>query len=115
MKELADSLSSEEIGSSAYHLYEQFRPSVVQGQQGWGKKGRLEFAQILELKTWGFAVSSVKFVSFSVCERQIVQNNYYASFYTAIQVIFALQNQLFVYRRQTSSTANFHMPMLSIP
>lgn len=50
LKELADSFSPDEIGDEAYHLYEQFRPNVVPGQQGWGRKGRLEFDRILELK-----------------------------------------------------------------
>lgn len=50
MKQLADSFSTEEIGDEAYHLYEQFRPNVVSGQQGWGKKGRLDLDGILDLK-----------------------------------------------------------------
>ena len=50
LTELASTFSAEEIGDEAYHLYEEFRPNVVQGQQGWGRKARLEFDRILELK-----------------------------------------------------------------
>ena len=50
MKELADSYTADEIGDEAYHLYEQFRPSVAQGQQGWGRKGRLDFEAIRSCK-----------------------------------------------------------------
>lgn len=50
MKELAESFTADQIGGEAYRLYEQFRPSVAHGKAGWGKKGRLEFDQMLELK-----------------------------------------------------------------
>ena len=46
---LAASFAKEDIGSQAYHLYEQFRPQVPQGQAGWGKKGQLELDRIQEL------------------------------------------------------------------
>lgn len=50
MKELAEAYPAGEIGRDAYHLYEQFRPNVAAGKQGWGRKGRLEFDRLLELK-----------------------------------------------------------------
>ena len=50
MKELADSYTADEIGDEAYHLYEHFRPSVAQGQQGWGRKARLDFDVIRSCK-----------------------------------------------------------------
>lgn len=50
LTELAESYPKEEIGHEAYHLYEQFRPSVPQGKPGWGRKGHLELDRLLELK-----------------------------------------------------------------
>ena len=50
MKELADSFTEDQIGDEAYHLYEEFRPTVAQGKAGWGSKGRLEFDRLRELK-----------------------------------------------------------------
>ena len=49
LQSLAASLGKEDIGGQAYHLYEQFRPQVPQGQAGWGKKGQLELDRIQEL------------------------------------------------------------------
>lgn len=46
---LAMSYSKESIGNEAYHLYEQFRPQVANGQQGWGKKGELNLKGLKEL------------------------------------------------------------------
>ncbi|CAF9932230.1 MAG: hypothetical protein GOMPHAMPRED_006525 [Gomphillus americanus] len=31
----------EELNSRAFHMYEDFRPSVAAGQKGWGRKGKL--------------------------------------------------------------------------
>ena len=50
LTQLAETYSSDDIGREAYRLYEQFRPSVPQGQAGWGKKGLLELDRLKELQ-----------------------------------------------------------------
>lgn len=35
-----------ELDSQAFHMYEQFRPNVAKGQQGWGRKGELSLSKI---------------------------------------------------------------------
>lgn len=50
MRQLAEAFPKEEIGGEAYRLYEEFRPTVPQGKQGWGRKGRLELDRLLELR-----------------------------------------------------------------
>lgn len=34
-----------ELDKKAFHMYEEFRPSVAGGQQGWGRKGKLELGE----------------------------------------------------------------------
>lgn len=48
-KELADTFSPEDVAASGYKLYEKFRPSVPQGQRGWGAKGVLDLQYVLTL------------------------------------------------------------------
>lgn len=50
LQQLAESFEPDEIGGEAYRLYEHFRPSVPQGQQGWGRKGLLELEKLQELR-----------------------------------------------------------------
>ncbi|EXJ55490.1 hypothetical protein A1O7_08417 [Cladophialophora yegresii CBS 114405] len=38
-----------ELNRTAFHMYEEFRPSVQHGQGGWGKKGELRLEKIMEL------------------------------------------------------------------
>ncbi|ETI21052.1 hypothetical protein G647_07395 [Cladophialophora carrionii CBS 160.54] len=38
-----------ELNRTAFHMYEEFRPSVQHGQGGWGKKGELRLEKIREL------------------------------------------------------------------
>ncbi len=42
MEALARAYSPEDLASRAYGLYEQFRPSVPEGERGWGAKGNLD-------------------------------------------------------------------------
>jgi hypothetical protein len=36
----------EELNKKAFHMYEQFRPSVAAGRQGWGRKGELNLMEV---------------------------------------------------------------------
>lgn len=36
----------EELNEKAFGMYEKFRPTVPAGDQGWGKKGELNLAQV---------------------------------------------------------------------
>jgi len=38
-----------ELDGKAFHMYEQFRPSVPKGQQGWGRKGELNLEKLREV------------------------------------------------------------------
>ncbi len=38
-----------ELNAKAFHMYEEFRPSVQGGQGGWGKKGALELDRVREV------------------------------------------------------------------
>jgi len=49
MQALAKSRSPAKLAAEAYHLYEQFRPSVPAGTRGWGAKGTLDLATIRTL------------------------------------------------------------------
>ena len=35
-----------ELSGKAFHMYEQFRPTVRKGQHGWGRKGELNLAEV---------------------------------------------------------------------
>ena len=39
----------DDLNSRAFHFYEDFRPSVKPGQQGWGRKGRLSLQTIRDV------------------------------------------------------------------
>ncbi len=49
MRLLAKSRPPAKLALEAYHLYEQFRPSVPEGTRGWGAKGTLELEAIRKL------------------------------------------------------------------
>jgi hypothetical protein len=49
MEGLARSLAPADLAKYAYHLYEQFRPSVPPDVRGWGAKGDLDLAAIAGL------------------------------------------------------------------
>jgi hypothetical protein len=36
----------DELNTKAFHMYEQFRPTVASGQKGWGRKGELSTSEI---------------------------------------------------------------------
>lgn len=46
MESLAASMPAEELNRVGFHLYEQFRPEVPEGVQGWGAKGELRLERI---------------------------------------------------------------------
>jgi hypothetical protein len=39
----------EELSRTAFHMYEEFRPSVQRGQGGWGKRGELRLEKVMEV------------------------------------------------------------------
>ncbi len=47
MEALASSLPPEELNRVGFRLYEQFRPDVPEGAQGWGAKGELRVERIV--------------------------------------------------------------------
>lgn len=49
MQALAKSRTPAKLALEAYHLYEQFRPSVPEGARGWGAKGTLDLEAIRTL------------------------------------------------------------------
>ncbi len=51
MRLLAKSRSSAELAEEAYHLYEQFRPAIPAGKQGWGAAGKLSLDDIRKIAT----------------------------------------------------------------
>ena len=53
MSALAKSYRPAELADIGFKLYEQFRPSVPQGEEGWGAKGVLDLATIRELARHG--------------------------------------------------------------
>lgn len=50
MEELAAAYDPATLAEAAYHLYEQFRPSISPGAAGWGQAGELRLATIRGLK-----------------------------------------------------------------
>ncbi len=50
MQALARSRTPSVLAHEAFHLYEQFRPSIPAGAAGWGKAGELDLAKITNLK-----------------------------------------------------------------
>lgn len=49
MADLAKSYRPDELADCAFKLYEQFRPSVPQGTEGWGAEGVLDLTRITSL------------------------------------------------------------------
>jgi hypothetical protein len=49
MKELAKSRAKAALAREAFGLYEQFRPAIPAGVQGWGKAGEMDLAMIKKL------------------------------------------------------------------
>ncbi len=49
MEKLAKAYQPDELAARAYALYEQFRPTVPEGTQGWGAKGELDLDAIRAL------------------------------------------------------------------
>lgn len=49
MEHLAGSLPPVELAEQAYHLYEQFRPTIPPGAGGWGAEGELDLALVERL------------------------------------------------------------------
>jgi len=49
MREVAGSYDRRELEREAFGLYEEFRPEIPKGQQGWGAKGELDIKKILRL------------------------------------------------------------------
>jgi hypothetical protein len=53
MEQLARSLSPADLASSAFSLYERFRPAVASGTKGWGQKGELDLQKIRSMASRG--------------------------------------------------------------
>ena len=49
MAELAKSFNAEELAGIGFHLYEQFRPEIPKGPEGWGAAGELDMETIRKL------------------------------------------------------------------
>jgi hypothetical protein len=49
MRELAKTLSREQLSQNAFSLYERFRPAIPEGAKGWGAKGILDIDRIRSL------------------------------------------------------------------
>jgi hypothetical protein len=49
MEKLANVYKPDELAARAYALYEQFRPAIPEGTQGWGAKGELDLDKIRAL------------------------------------------------------------------
>ena len=49
MEKLAKAYKPDELAARAYALYEQFRPTIPEGTQGWGAKGELDLNTIRTL------------------------------------------------------------------
>ena len=50
MTELANALKPDELARKGFGLYEQFRPVIPEGVQGWGAKGKLDLGRISKLR-----------------------------------------------------------------
>ncbi len=49
MKDLAKAYKADDLAKSAYAMYEKFRPTVPEGEKGWGAKGELDLGMIRSL------------------------------------------------------------------
>jgi hypothetical protein len=47
---LAQSYTPTQLADQAYDLYEKFRPTVPEGEKGWGAKGKLDLEQVRSLR-----------------------------------------------------------------
>lgn len=59
MTELANASEPDELAQRGFGLYEQFRPVIPEGVQGWGAKGELDLGLIRKLgvqKGGGFSL-----------------------------------------------------------
>jgi hypothetical protein len=50
MTSLANALNPDELAQRGFGFYEQFRPSIPEGVQGWGAKGELDLELIRKLR-----------------------------------------------------------------
>ncbi len=53
MQDLAASFKTERLAAEAFGLYEKFRPSVPEGEKGWGAKGDLDLGLVRSLAKRG--------------------------------------------------------------
>ena len=51
MAELANAFKPDELAQRGFGLYEQFRPVIPEGVQGWGAKGELDLGLVSKLAT----------------------------------------------------------------
>ena len=51
MTQVAIALTPDELAQRGFGLYEQFRPVIPEGVQGWGAKGELDLGRISKLAT----------------------------------------------------------------
>ena len=49
MTELANAFDADELARRGFGLYEQFRPQIPEGIEGWGAKGELDLGRIAKL------------------------------------------------------------------
>lgn len=49
MTELANASKPDELAERGFGVYEQFRPVIPEGIQGWGAKGELDLGRIRKL------------------------------------------------------------------
>ena len=49
LTELANALKPDDLAQRGFGLYEQFRPAIPEGVQGWGAKGELDLGRISKL------------------------------------------------------------------
>jgi hypothetical protein len=49
MTELTNALEPDELAQRGFSLYEQFRPNIPEGVQGWGAKGELDLGRLSKL------------------------------------------------------------------
>ena len=50
---MAQAYSPDELAAQAYGLYEQFRPTVPEGEKGWGAAGNLDLTRIRRMARRG--------------------------------------------------------------
>jgi hypothetical protein len=50
LEALAQSYTPAQLADQAYELYEKFRPTVPEGEKGWGAKGKLDLERVRSLR-----------------------------------------------------------------